>query len=100
MKINKMVMAIFVRPKRKLVRVLPELVYLVHTLELAAESSDPFTAIVHFFNAVSKWHDRGIKNIIAAFEKVNYGQYDKAVENLRALQKHFDGRILRKFQPQ
>ena len=68
----------------------PELKQLRQALQYASESRDPLTEIVHFFDTVSRWHDRGIGDLIAAFEEVNYGPYDEVLEKLRALQKYFE----------
>lgn len=89
MSIRKRVKAIFTKPERKLTVVKPELQQLRQTLQRASESRDPLTEIVQFFDSMSRWHDRGIGDLIAAFEEVNYGQYDAVLEKLRTLQKHF-----------
>lgn len=88
--LSKRVKAIFAKPERKLTVVRPELQQLRQALQRASESRDPLTEIVHFFDMVSRWHDRGIGDLIATFEEVNYGQYDEVLEKLRTLQKHFE----------
>lgn len=90
MSIRKRVKAMFAKPERKLTAVMPELQQLKHVLQLASESRHPLTEILRFFDTVSRWHDRGIGDLIAAFEEVNYGQYDEVLEKLRTLQKHFE----------
>lgn len=89
MSIRKRVKAIFVKPERELVLVKPKLQELRCTLQYASNSEYPLVAIVEFFDAVSRWHDRGISDLIAAFEGVNYGQYGELLEKLRILQRHF-----------
>jgi len=89
MQLKKRVKAIFVKPEHKLIAMMPEFRQLCEDLKRMAESKDPLTDIVHFFNSVSKWHDRGIWDLIAAFEEVNYGQYDEVILKLKKLQKHF-----------
>jgi len=89
MSIRKRVKAMFAKPERKLTVLKPELQQLHQTLQRASESRDPLTEIVHFFDTVSRWHDRGISDLIAAFEEVNYGQYNEVLEKLRTLQMHF-----------
>lgn len=90
MNIRKRVKAMFVKPERKLTALKPELQQLRQALERASESRDPLTEIVHFFDTVSRWHDRGIDDLIVAFEEMNYSQYDEMLEKLRTLQKHFE----------
>lgn len=90
MSLKKRAKAIFAKPERKLVAVLPEFQELRQALQRASESRDSLTEIVHFFGTVSRWHDRGIEDLITAFEEVNYGQYDEVLEKLRTLQKHFE----------
>ncbi|MDP2864371.1 MAG: hypothetical protein Q8N73_01785 [bacterium] len=89
MQLKKRLKAIFAKPKRKLVTLMPEFRQLCEDLKRMAESRDSLTDIVHFFDTMSRWHDRGIGDLIAAFEEVNYGQYDEVLEKLRTLQKHF-----------
>lgn len=85
----KRIRAFFADPVKELAVLLIELRDLKLDLKFAAESSDPLSAIVHFFDSVSRWHDRGLGDIIAAFEAVNFGQYDGVLENLRILETHF-----------
>ena len=42
-----------------------------------------------FFDITSKWHDRGLGDIIAAFSVVNDGQYDSVISQLITLDHHF-----------
>ena len=90
MSIIKRVKAMFAKPERNLTMLKPELRQLRQALQRASKTRDPLTEIVHFFDTVSKWHDRGIGDLIATFEEVNYGQYDEVLEKLRTLQKHFE----------
>lgn len=90
MSIRKRVKAIFAKPERKLTVLKPEFQQLRQALQQASESREPLTEIVHFFDTVSRWHDRGIDDLIAAFEEVNYGQYDEVLKKLRTLKKHFE----------
>lgn len=69
--------------------IMPGLRQLRYDLGLIAESGDTPDAIVHFFSMVSMWHDRGLNDVIAEFERVNYGQFDAVLEKLRALQGYF-----------
>lgn len=89
MSIGKRVKAIFAKPERKLTALNQEFRELRQALQRVAESRDPLTEVVHFFDIVSKWHDRGINDIIAEFKEVNYGQYDEMLKKLRTLQEHF-----------
>ncbi len=89
MQLKKRLKAIFMKPEKRITTLLPELRQLRDALQQASESRDPLTEIVRFFDTVSKWHDRGIGDLIAAFERVNYGQYNEVLEKLRALQAHF-----------
>jgi len=79
----------FAKPERKLTALKTELFVLRRYLEEASKTNDPLTEIVSFFDVISKWHDRGLKDVIMAFEVVNYGQYDEVLENLRTLDAHF-----------
>ena len=88
--LSKRVKAIFVKPEYKLIVLIPRLRQLRRDLQRASESRDQLTEIVHFFDTVSRWHDRGIGDLIAAFEEVNYGQYDVVLLELRMLQGHFE----------
>lgn len=90
MDIRKRLKAFFAKPGRKLSAVMPELHQLREVLSRISQSRDPFTEIVPFFNTVSVWHDRGIDDLIVAFEEVNDGQYDEVLRKLRTLQRHFE----------
>jgi len=89
LKLKERVRSIFVDPRKELVKIMPELNQLRGALENAVLGGDPLNRIVEFFDAVSKWHDRGLNDVIEVFEEVNYGQYDGVLENLRTLQLHF-----------
>jgi len=89
MNIKKRIKGVFVKPERKLVELKPEFQKLRQSLQRALGSKDPLTDIVYFFDTVSKWHDRGLVDVITAFEKVNYGQYDELLKKLMILQMHF-----------
>jgi len=88
---KKRIRAFFVKPKKKLAMIMPELQQLRETHEQTSKSNDPLTAIVYFFDAVSKWYDReGVYDIIKTFSSVNYNhRYDHILDNLRTLQAHF-----------
>ncbi len=88
--LSKRVKAIFAKPERKLTAVRLEFQRLRLTLQVAVSSDDPLSMIDRFFDSMSKWHDRGINDLIAALEEVNYCQYDEVLEKLRILQKHFE----------
>jgi len=89
-KIVKMIKSVFVKPEKKLSALKPEIKQLRSTLQEISKSQDSLTGIVRFFNTVSEWHDRGINDLIVAFESVNYGQYDRMLNELRILQEHFE----------
>ena len=90
--IRKRLKALFLRPQRKLVAILPQLKQLREGLTRVSYQmrQEPLEQIVHFFNLTSPWHDRGLGDIIAAFEGVNYGQFGDIVHELRRLQGHFE----------
>jgi len=87
--ICKRVKALFVKPERLLIQLVPELQKLRLALEHMSHTCDPLTTIVHFFDIMSKWEDRGVEDLIMAFKEVNYGQYDAVLEKLRVLKLHF-----------
>ena len=89
MQLKKRLKAIFTKPEKRITALLPEFRQLRQTLQRASESRDPLTEIVHFFDKVSMWHDRGISDLTATFEKINYGQYNEVIKKLRTLQAHF-----------
>lgn len=95
MNIRKRVKAMFAKPERKLAAIMPELQKLKKQLSQIPPNgpghalADPLDHLMYFFDIVSQWHDCGIGDVIAAFEEVNYGQYDEVLEKLRTLQKHF-----------
>lgn len=85
-------------PEKKLAELKSQFERLRGALQLALESKDPAVDIVTFFDMVSLWHDRGLGDVIAAFEEVNFkGRYNRILENLHLLQVHFvnAGRNLR-----
>lgn len=90
MNLRKRIKAIFAKPERKLATVKPEFQQLRRALQRASETRDPLTEIVHFFDTVSRWHDRGVDDLIVAFEEANYGQYGYVLNKLRKLQEHFE----------
>ena len=65
MSIRKRVKAMFAKPERKLTTLNLELQQLRQVLQRASDSRDPLTEIAHFFDTVSRWHDRGISDLIA-----------------------------------
>lgn len=89
LQIRKRVKAMFARPERKLTEIMPELRELRQALRSAYRADDALFILVKFFNIISMWHDRGIKDIIDAFKEVDYGQYGEIIESLETLQKHF-----------
>ena len=46
---------------------------------------DPLTALVCFFEVVSKWHEKipQIEELIKRLEEINYGQWDDLIENFQ-----------------
>lgn len=53
---------------------------------LKKSESDPFGALIDFFNATSPWHDNNrLSAVISAFAEVNDGQYDVIAKELFAL---------------
>ncbi|MFH1178526.1 MAG: hypothetical protein V1711_02270 [bacterium] len=93
MNIKKLVKNMFAKrekPEKKLSVLKPELKQLRENLQRMSRTHDPLTEIVPFFDTVSKWHDRGIYDIILAFEEVNRrGKYDEVLKKLEILQVHF-----------
>lgn len=91
-KLKKRVKAIFTKPERRLALVMPELRQLRQALQRASEvsESNALTEIVHFFDIVSRWHDRGLDDILSAFEEANTNnRYDRVITNLKTLQQCF-----------
>ncbi len=80
--------SLFVDPRKELAKIMPELEQLRGALKRAVLGSDPLNRLVGFFDAVSKWHDRGLNDVIELFEQVNYGQYDGVIDRLQILQAH------------
>ncbi len=76
-------------PKRALRTILPELDSLKDSLASIAGLRDPLVGIVELMNIVSKWHDRGLSELISGFERVNYGQHDLTIMSLRSLNDNF-----------
>ena len=78
------------KARRKLAALIPELQQLRQALQRESKVGDPLTLIVYFFDIVSKWHDRGLTDIIAELERVKFrGRYDEIIEKLKTLQGHF-----------
>lgn len=91
MKVKERVRSMFIRPEKKLYELNSELLDLRNTLH-GLSSKNSLNAIVEFFNVVSKWHDKGINDLIREFKSVNYGQkkYEKIIGKLCALNLHFE----------
>ena len=88
--IRKMANDLVANPKKKLVVIMPELRELRSILARVRESYDPLDDVIIFFNATSRWHDRGIRDIIEAFENANSrDQYNEVLEKLGTLALHF-----------
>lgn len=99
MLLMKKVMDCVENPRKKLAKLMPELLDLQQKLQgakfLAApeeilHGNDPMKGLVLFLNSVSPWDDRdGLEEIISDFESSNSGQYDETVELLYELNDHF-----------
>ena len=87
---KKRIKAFFADPVKQLAALMPDLQILRGELLSVNRWTGPLISIVHFFEIVSKWHDRGLGDVIAAFERVNYGQYDEVLDELQALEAHFE----------
>lgn len=56
----------------------------------AGSMTDRLSAIVFFFDVVSKWDDRGLTDVIEAFDAANYnGRHNEAISKLQILSLHF-----------
>lgn len=78
------------KPEQILASVMPELIQLRDQLRRLAQSSDSLDTIVRFFDIVSRWHDRGLQDVVDAFEKRNKGgRHDAIIEKLGTLSAHF-----------
>jgi hypothetical protein len=55
-------------------------------------AEQPLDEIVTFFNYISIWHDRveELENLIQAFQKANYGQFNDIINLLETLRIHID----------
>ena len=60
---------------------------LQETLNLA--ETDPLPALVRFFDAVSPWHDRGLREECMAFRRLDDGQYTSTIEKIVTLNSQF-----------
>jgi hypothetical protein len=76
-------------PRKKLVELVPELLKLRTYLRRGIDIRETLPAIVDFFDVVSRWHDRGLQDVIAPLLAVNYSQYDEVIAKLRQLEGHF-----------
>lgn len=80
---------LFCGPKERLFKIflpkLKELCEYLEELEKRLTDENSLDEIVPFFDIVSKWHDEGVESLILGFQRVNYGQYDEAMKNLRIL---------------
>jgi hypothetical protein len=78
-------------PEKRLLQLKPELLDLASDLESVARfaEQEPLTRIAPFFDITSKWHDRGLGDIITAFSVVNDGQYDDIIGKLVTLDHQF-----------
>ncbi|MDP3685920.1 MAG: hypothetical protein Q8R32_03770, partial [bacterium] len=90
--LGKRIKEIRLNPRAKLAAIMPELLELREALTKlgSGHAGSAFDSLVHFFNIVSKWHDRGLSDIIAVFEETNHGQHDEVLKLLRTLQQHLD----------
>lgn len=78
-------------PRTKLASLMGELNQLSSSLAKITTIDDKLSAIVMFFDTVSKWHDRSgeLSALIAEFEQSNFrGQYNEVLEKLRVLRQH------------
>lgn len=78
-------------PEQKLIALQPELKRLVADLERVQQlaKSDPLSAITPFFGVTSPWHDRGLRDVIDAFARVNDGQYNTIIGKLATIESQF-----------
>lgn len=92
MQLKKRIKALFSSSsaEKLLAALMPALRELRANLRSVEFSRDPLADIIRFFNFVSPWQDRGLRDVIAAFRDVNYGQYDDVLEKLKTLQLHFE----------
>ena len=82
--------AIFINPKKDIIEMLEDQDFQKLRIILVRSKSSDFNVnalddIITFFNIVSKWHDRGLEDIIERIERTNYGQHDCLIKNLQAL---------------
>lgn len=90
MQVMKRVKAMFVKPEEKLVELKPKLTELRELVEMISGSSSYLSNLVIFFDAMGRWQDQGLEELIFAFEDVNYGQYDHLLKQIRILDAHFE----------
>ena len=87
--VSKFVKNITANPKKALREIIPGLEKLKYEIERALVKQ-PLDGIVYFFNTVSLWHDRGIRDMIETFRAANAGgQYDIVIQRLEILELHF-----------
>lgn len=91
MNIVKRLAAAIDRPEKALRALRPELETLIADLERVTSEAenDPLSAITPFFSVTSPWHDRGLRDVIFAFTKVNDGKYDDIIGKLATLEHQF-----------
>lgn len=75
-------------PRTKLAAIMPELIELRNFLSWV-EEEDSLYNIVRFFERTSPWHDRGLRDVIEDFTRVNYGQWNEVIAALDALEELF-----------
>ena len=86
---KKYIKSLFNKPEKQLLALMPKLLNLKSELN-KARMENPLDGIVTFFNAVSVLQDRGLDDIIQAFNEVNYGQYDQLIDQIKKLESHLN----------
>ena len=76
-------------PEAKLRAIIGQLTELAESLNTISQRDEALDAIVSFFHRTSQWHDRGLVDIITAFQANDYGQYTAVLTDLRLLETHF-----------
>ena len=91
MNIVKRVRALLNPPERALRACRLEFEALASELEqvMRETESDALSGIVSFFSITSRWHDRGLLDLIERFSQVNDGQYDEIIGKLTTLHYQF-----------